>query len=252
MSVTVRPTVITGNWKMYKTISEAVSFIEGLIPFASKTHAEVGLAVPFTILPSAAKAAQNSLIKVGAQNLNAEKEGAFTGEISGRMLTDAGASFVIVGHSERRRLFHETDAMINKKLKGALHAGLRTIVCIGETLEEHQQGKVQTVLQKQIEQSFEGITEEQLKNVILAYEPVWAIGTNQTATPEIAQKAHRFCREVMARKWGEIPAEKVVIQYGGSVKADNAASLLEQADVDGLLVGGASLSLDSFSKIIRL
>jgi triosephosphate isomerase (TIM) len=246
-----RPAVIVGNWKMYKTIAEAKIFIKGLMPVLKDISSQVGLAVPFTMITTAVQEAQSSPLAIGAQNIWDADEGAFTGEVSCRMVKDAGAAFVIVGHSERRRLFNESDALVNRKLKSALNLQLRAIVCVGETLEQYQQGKTNEVLQRQMRESLHGITAAQSTQVILAYEPVWAIGTGQTATPEGAQKVHQFCRKIAADLLGKEAASKLVIQYGGSVKPDNAAALLNQPDIDGLLVGGASLALESFIEIVR-
>lgn len=246
-----RPTVITGNWKMNKTISETRTFVSGLSVAAIYSTAKVGIAVPFTMIVAAAEAARGTVIAVGAQNVSDTIEGAYTGETSAGMVKDAGATFAIVGHSERRRLFHENNELVNRKAKVALDTGLQVIVCIGETPEQHKNGQAKTVVKEQLLKSFSGFTKEQMKQVILAYEPIWAVGTNQTATPEIAQDIHQFCRKVVAEQWGEAVADELVIQYGGSVTPDNAAALLEQPDVDGLLIGGASLSLESFSKIVQ-
>lgn len=246
-----RPTFIVGNWKMHKTIDEARAFIKGLIPYVRNCPLQVGLAVPFPAIQAAADEAKGSLIAIGAQNVNDHEEGAFTGEISCRMLKDAGATFVIIGHSERRKYFLESNMLVNKKIKRALKDGLQPIVCIGETLDQHQAGKTREVLKVQLVEGLEDLSLEELQKVILAYEPIWAIGTNHTATPELAQEIHHFCRSIMAEHWNAAAAECVIIQYGGSVKPENAAVLLAQPDVDGLLVGGGSLSLDSFSKIIN-
>jgi triosephosphate isomerase (TIM) len=245
-----RPTVITGNWKMNKTLAETRSFISGLGLVIAQSSFKVGLAVPFTGLFAAADAALETPIQIGAQNMSEFNAGAYTGEISCEMIKDAGASFVLLGHSERRHLFHEDNALINRKIKKALEFGVKPVFCIGETLAEHQSGKTQAVLSDQMAIGLDGITASQMKSLTLAYEPVWAIGTNQAATPEIAQETHAFCRQFLAKKWGQKVAEEMVIQYGGSVNPSNARDLLEQPDIDGLLIGGASLSLDSFSKII--
>lgn len=245
-----RPTIIVGNWKMHKTIAEAKSFVDKLAPSAANTKAGVWLAVPFTAIQASAEVAKPTRIVIGAQNAHEQESGAFTGEISCSMLKDAGASFVILGHSERRKLFHETDICINKKVKRALHDKLRPIVCVGETLEQHQAGQAFSVIEQQLSQSLKDLNSIEIENIILAYEPTWAIGTNLTATPEQAENIHKFCREFLSHQWTSSVAEKIVILYGGSVKPDNASALLRESDVDGLLVGGSSLSVDSFSKII--
>lgn len=248
-----RRVVIAGNWKMYKTIEEAVNYVETLASQALKSQAAVYLAVPFTAIDPTAKRVKelNAPFKIGAQNMNDASEGAFTGEIAARMLVDAGAAFVILGHSERRHLFHETDAFINKKVKRALAEKLPPIVCVGETLDERTEGRLEEVLKTQILQSLKGVTAKALGSVILAYEPVWAIGTGKVAQPQDALAAHQFCRAVVAEKWGEKAAQQLTILYGGSVKPENAAELLAQDHVDGLLVGGASLSPQAFSQIIN-
>lgn len=246
-----RPTVITGNWKMYKTIPEATAFIQELIPLVKKATVQVYLAVPFTALRAAADCAKKSPIVIGAQNMHDATEGAFTGEIAGRMLKDAGARFVILGHSERRRLFKESNAFINRKVKRALAEGLQPVVCIGETLEEREANQTEEVLSRQLLESLADVTDEQLEQLMIAYEPVWAIGSDRPATPEIAQEVQAQCRKKMAQQWGKAVAEKIVIQYGGSVNPENAHALLKQPDIDGLLIGGASLSVATFSEIIN-
>ena len=247
----MRSRKIIGNWKMYKTIAEAKAFVASLAFVASNNPVQIGLAVPYTMISAAAEAARGTLISIGAQNVNWEEEGAFTGEISCRMLKDAGASFTLVGHSERRHIFHESDALVNQKVKRVLHNQMSCVLCVGETLEERQQGKTQEVLKKQLLQDLQGVSPDQMNLVTLAYEPVWAIGTGETATPEVAQEAHRFCRSLIAQQWGDSIAEHLIIQYGGSVKPENAAALLDQPDIDGFLVGGASLALDSFIRILQ-
>ena len=244
-----RPTVIAGNWKMYKTIEEATTFVETLPPLVGKSQAAVYLAVPFTALH--AVASLKGPFTIGAQNMHDAAEGAFTGEVSGAMLREAGAHFVILGHSERRHIFHESNAFINKKVKRALKEGLEPIVCVGETLEAHEAGETEAVLKDQLLGSLEGLSPEEVVKLIIAYEPVWAIGTGKVAHPDDAEAAHKYIRRVIGEKWGEKVAEGLVIQYGGSVKPDNAAALLIKSDVDGLLVGGASLSAESFSQIIK-
>lgn len=246
-----RVPVIAGNWKMYKTIGDSVDFIKKLIPLVETSQPKVYLAVPFTALKAAADAAKGSKVVIGAQNMNDATEGAFTGEIAGKMLVDAGAQFVILGHSERRQLFKETNEIINKKIKRALSVKLQPILCVGETLQERENGKMEEVLQEQLSKSLDGILSAQLTTMIIAYEPVWAIGTGKTSTPEDAQAMHHFCREFIAKTWGKETADQIIIQYGGSVKPENVKSLMEQPDIDGVLVGGASLSLESFVKIVN-
>ncbi|MCH9625246.1 MAG: Triosephosphate isomerase [Chlamydiales bacterium] len=248
-----RPVIITGNWKMYKTIEESLSFVKTLSPLIAKSQATVFLAVPFTAIDPTVKCFKElkAAVSVGAQNMNDCEEGAFTGEIAGKMLVGVGAKFVILGHSERRHVFNETNAFINRKVKRALKDKLQPVVCVGETLEQRQAGTTEEVLKNQLLESLEGLSEEEIAKLILAYEPVWAIGTGQVAHPSDAQTAHLFCRGVIASAWGELAAQSVVIQYGGSVKPENAADLLAQDDIDGLLVGGASLSAESFGQIIN-
>jgi len=237
--------LIVGNWKMHKTLLEARQFIETLAPKLSKSQATVCLAVPFTALPLAASLVQSlkAPLLIGAQNMHEAPEGAFTGEISATMLLDAGAGFVLIGHSERRHLFHESNATINQKLKRAFAEGLQPILCVGETLEEREQNKTEEVLRKQLKESLEGISD--LSGLILAYEPVWAIGTGKVAHPDDAEKAHHFCKK-------ELKKPDLPMLYGGSVNPDNAADLLAKPAVDGLLVGGASLSPKTFYQIINM
>lgn len=246
-----RRIIIAGNWKMYKTIPESIRYLRTLLPALIDSPLQPYLAVPFTAIHSAAELCKDTPVVVGAQNMHDAEAGAFTGEIAARMIQDAGARFVILGHSERRRHFHETNAFINKKVKRALDSGLQPILCVGETAKEHEDGQAAAVITKQIREGLEGVTAEQASVLILAYEPVWAIGTSLTASPEIAQKVHSLCRSVLAELFGKEQAEKISIIYGGSVTPATAAGLLEQPDVDGLLVGSASLDADNFLKIIQ-
>lgn len=247
-----RPVVITGNWKMYKTIEQAVEFIKELIPAVKNTTSSVYLAVPFTAIKAAADAAQETNIVIGAQNVHSATEGAFTGEIATIMLVEAGARFVILGHSERRRLFHETNEMINKKMERVILDNLQPILCVGETAEEREQGKTEQALAAQLKECLAGFKSAQLKDLILAYEPVWAIGTGLTASPEIAQNAIQLCRAWLEENIGKRVAQSTIIQYGGSVGPENAKELLDQPDIDGLLLGGACLSVETFSKIVNV
>lgn len=251
MSQISRSPLIIGNWKMFKTIVEARIFVSSLALAINQTGIQIGLAVPFTMIAAAAEVARGTSIAIGAQNLFEENEGPFTGEVSPLHLKDAGASFVLVGHSERRRLFHEDDAQINKKIKLALANDLRVVMCVGETLEEYEGGQRCVVLEKQIKNGLTGVHEELLVNLVIAYEPVWAIGTGRTATPEIAEEAHQFCRKTISNLFNEKVAHNLLIQYGGSVNLENAIALLDQPDIDGLLIGGASLNIDVFTKIIQ-
>jgi triosephosphate isomerase len=243
-------TIIAGNWKMHKSIEETREFIHTLAPQISDSKNQVFLAIPYTAIQEAAKAAQGK-ITIGAQNMHWASEGAFTGEISGKMLKDAGAKFVILGHSERRTVFGEENRVINKKILHALEVGLQPLVCVGETEKERERGLTEEILDAQLTQCFEGVKEKQMKQIVLAYEPVWAIGTGLTATPQQAQEMHLFCRELLANRYAKDVIEHLPILYGGSVNPSNIRSLLEQPDIDGALVGGASLSVDSFSQIVN-
>jgi len=236
---------------MHKTIQESVDFIKQLGTSLTSEQPAVYLAVPFTAIHAAVEAARPFSIVVGAQNMNSVAEGAFTGEIAGGMIKEAGAQFVILGHSERRRLFNETNQIVNQKVLRALKDNLDFILCVGETAEERDAGKTEEILKEQIEMSLEGVAQEQFTHIILAYEPIWAIGTSQTASPEIAAKMHAHAREIIKAKWGEEVSTHLRILYGGSVKVENANELMSQPDIDGLLVGGASLSVASFRKIIE-
>lgn len=246
-----RPTVIAGNWKMHKTLQESENFIKELAPSVSHSTATLILFVPFTAIRTASEATAGTNILIGAQNMNDASEGAFTGEIAADMLVEAGAKFVLLGHSERRHIFGESDAFINKKIKRALSTSLIPILCIGETLEQKEAGNTQNILKEQLTQSLEGIAPEQIASLFIAYEPVWAIGSGKTATCEQAQEVHAFCRQTIAALWGEESAQTIAILYGGSVKPDNANNLMKEPDIDGLLVGGAALSADSFAHIVN-
>jgi triosephosphate isomerase len=238
---------IVGNWKMYKTGAEARTFVAALAPEISATKRRVMLAVPFTAI----EAAKGTKIAIGAQNMHDQVEGAFTGEISARMLKASGATFVLLGHSERRQYFLETNPFIHRKLMRALHEGLTPILCIGELLQERESGNHEKVLKLQLEECLQGLNAAQAAQVIIAYEPVWAIGTGKTATPEIAEGVHRFIRHWLGERFGKETSEKISLLYGGSVKPDNIAALMQQPDIDGVLVGGASLDVKSFAQIIN-
>jgi triosephosphate isomerase len=243
--------IISGNWKMFKTGKEAQKYLEEFIPLIKAAHAEVMLGVPFTSIRPAAEVAQGSNVQIGAQNMHEAIEGAFTGEISAPMLKEAGATFVILGHSERRNIFKESSTLIQKKVVRALSEGLKVILCLGELEEEREKGLTENVLRAQIEESLKDVSTASFKDLIVAYEPVWAIGTGKTATDEMAQSAHRFCRSVIAEKWGAECAEGLRILYGGSVKPENIAGLMAQPDIDGALVGGASLKAPIFSQVVN-
>lgn len=243
--------IIAANWKMYKTLEETETFIDDFIPKVVDSPARILIAVPYTSIHSAALKATGSKLVIGAQNMNDASEGAFTGEISAKMLVDAGARFVIIGHSERRRYFNESNQFINLKVKQALANGLQPLLCIGETLAEREAAETEDVLATQIAESLQDLTAENLQTLIIAYEPVWAIGTDMTATPEIAQETHLFCREYITQHWGADIASRIPLLYGGSVKAETAPALLAQKDINGLLVGGASLQANSFAAIVN-
>ena len=249
----MRSPIMAGNWKMYKTARETAEFVDRFKPFVSKIdHCEIVI-FPATInVPSAVAAAGQSNVAIGGQNIYWGKEGAFTGEISAEMLHAAGAAWVLVGHSERRNtVCHETDADVLKKTQAALAAGLRPIICVGERLDEHKGGKTSEVLVRQFAAGVAGLTEEQFAQIVIAYEPVWAIGTGQTATPEIASSAHQLIRSEAEKRFGAEAANGLRILYGGSVKPDNVEGLMRQPEIDGALVGGASLDPESFFKIVK-
>ena len=247
----MRRKVIAGNWKMNMLPGEAIEFITELEPLVKDTKNEVILCVPYTDLFYALLTAQNTNIKIGAQNMHFEEKGAYTGEVSGKMLKSINVEYVIIGHSERRQYFNETDETVNKKIKAAFANGLKPIVCVGETLEQREAGKTVEIITKQTELALEGLTNEQVKNTIIAYEPIWAIGTGKTATSEDANNSIKEIRNKIADIYGKDVAEEVIIQYGGSVKSTNAKELFEMSDIDGGLVGGASLKAEEFSKIVN-
>lgn len=246
-----REHIITGNWKMYKTVEEAAEFVKGLMPVIESIPFKVFLAVPFTAIQPLVIEKGNSPLVIGAQNMNDAEQGAFTGEIAARMLLDVGAQFVLLGHSERRHFYHEDNAFINRKIKRAIQDGLRPVLCVGETEDEHEADQARQVIETQLKECLDGIDPESLEHLIVAYEPIWAIGSGNSATPEMAQDMHHFCRECLSQILTPDIAEKIVIQYGGSVNASNAQALLDQPDIDGLLIGGASLSLESFTQIVN-
>ena len=248
----MRRPVIAGNWKMYKTQAATRAFFEAFHPLVAHSHGcEIIVAPPFTALSAAVEAARGSAILIAAQNAHWEREGAFTGEISMPMLVEAGCRGVIIGHSERRHLFGETDESVNRKVRAALAANLTPIVCVGELLAEREAGLTHAVLKRQFEGGLASLTEADFSRILLAYEPVWAIGTGRTATPEIAADAHRFLRGLAAAQFSSERASALRILYGGSVKPDNIKGLMAQADIDGALVGGASLDPKSFAAIVN-
>ncbi|HEY3929580.1 MAG TPA: triose-phosphate isomerase [Candidatus Koribacter sp.] len=247
-----RKKIIAGNWKMYKTPQQAREFVKAFLPLvAGHTRDEMVLCPPFVSLIAVVEACKGSNVMVGAQNMHWEKEGAFTGECSPTMLVAEGVTHVILGHSERRQYFNETDDMVNRKLEVALEHGLTPIVCVGEVLEEREAGLTEDVLRRQCSVAFRGISAKKATKMVIAYEPVWAIGTGKTATPEIAEDAHLVIRHEAEKSFGKPFANVLRIQYGGSVKPDNAHALMSQPDIDGALVGGASLDPQSFAKIVK-
>jgi triosephosphate isomerase len=249
----MRKPVIAGNWKMYKTVSESVDTALTLKPLvANANHCEVVIAPVFTAIKTVADRLEGSNIRVAGQNCSTEMdEGAHTGEINAEMLLDAGAAYVIIGHSERRHYYCETDSFVRKKAQAAIVAGLSVIVCVGETLEQRDQNNAESVVSGQLEGGLSGLTASDLDRIIVAYEPVWAIGTGRTATPEQAQEMHAFIRRVFAQRHSKDAADGLRVLYGGSVKPDNIKGLMAQPDIDGALVGGASLQADSFSQIVN-
>jgi triosephosphate isomerase len=250
--VSDRTPLIAGNWKMYKTEAQAEEYIQALLPrLGAVSGVDVGICVPFTDLRAMVDSARGSRVEVYAQNMHAEPEGAYTGEISPPMLAETGAHGVVLGHSERRALFGETDRALALKLPAALNAGLHPILCVGESETERAAGDTERKLRQQIRDDLAGLSDEQLPGVAIAYEPIWAIGTGQTATPEQAQDAVAFVRALIADRAGAEISEQVRILYGGSVNPDNASLLLGLPDVDGALVGGASLQADTFASIVQ-
>jgi triosephosphate isomerase len=251
-----RRRIMAANWKMYKTAQQTAEFLTQFRPLLDNLHhgrdgaCEVVLFPPALSIPAAVSGAAGSRIKIGGQNIYWEREGAFTGEISAPMLAAAGAAYALVGHSERRQYFCESDAQVLKKAQAALSAGLKPLICVGERLEEHKGGQTREVLIRQFAGGIAGLTEEEFTQIAIAYEPVWAIGTGQTATPQIAADAHRMIRAEAGKRYGDSAAEQLPILYGGSVKPDNIVGLMAEPAIDGVLVGGASLDPQSFAKIV--
>ena len=248
----MRRPLYAANWKMHKTGAETRMFFSDFLPAVSgRKEVEIMIAPPFTALADALDADEDGKVIIAAQNMHFEAKGAFTGEISAAMLVELGCPAVILGHSERRHVFNETDWMINKKIKAALEAGLQPVFCIGEKLEQREIGNTEVVLAEQLDAGFEGIEASDLGDLVIAYEPVWAIGTGHTATPGQAQEAHAFIRSKLEENYGAATASGLRILYGGSVKPSNIADLMAQPDVDGVLVGGASLEAESFAAIVN-
>ena len=243
---------MAANWKMYKTPQQAQDFLRAFLPMV-ENHArdEIAICPPFVCLPAVVEALAGQSIGVGGQNLHWEKEGAYTGEVSAAMLVAVGCTHVIIGHSERRQYFGETDDTVNRKLKAALAAGLTPIVCVGEVLQERESGKTEDVLCRQCLRGLSSISGEEARRLVIAYEPVWAIGTGKTATPQIAAEAHAVIRAEAAKFLGKSAAENMRILYGGSVKPENAKALMSEPEIDGALVGGASLDPKSFAAIVK-
>ena len=247
----MRKYVIAGNWKMNNTPAEAAALIEEMKPLVADAKCDVVLCVPFVDIAASVEAAKGSNIKIGAENVHFKASGAYTGEISAEMLTACGVEYVVIGHSERRQYFGETDQTVNLRTLAALNAGLKAIVCVGETLEQRELGYTETLLKYQTKMALTNVTEEQLKNVIIAYEPVWAIGTGVTATDDQADEGNGFVRAAVAEMFGETAAEEITVQYGGSMNAKNAEGLLAKPNVDGGLIGGASLKAEDFSVVVH-
>lgn len=250
MTSETRP-IIVGNWKMYKILPEAIDFVEKLAPSVAESQADVKLAVPFTLIRDLAKKVAGTKFQIGAQNMNDASEGAFTGEVSARMLRDAGAAFVLLGHSERRQYYKESGASINKKVKRALSDGLDVILCTGETFDEHESQQIEAALEKQLLESLEGLSSEDFERVTIAYEPIWAVGSGKAAEPADVAQENDAIRAIVAKTWGKKVGESLKILYGGSVTASNAKQFLSEKNINGVLVGSASLNVADFGKIIR-
>ncbi|MCL2760943.1 MAG: triose-phosphate isomerase [Desulfuromonadales bacterium] len=247
-----RVPIIAGNWKLFKTSKEAIELASGLLPLVkNKSNVEIIISPVFTVLERVSKVIAGSNIKLAAQDCFWEEEGAFTGEVSPSMLLDAGCSHVIIGHSERRQYFGETDETVNKKLKAALSKGLTVILCVGETLQEREMGKTFDLLQKQLKGGLSGISSNSFDKIIIAYEPVWAIGTGKTATDQQAEEVHAFIRSEIGSFYSSLVADNIRILYGGSVKPENISGLISQKNIDGALVGGASLQVESFAALVN-
>jgi triosephosphate isomerase len=249
----MRKAIIAGNWKMYKTIPDALEFVRAFKPLVvASTHCEIVIAPPFTAIKSVSARLEGSNVEVAAQDVAPEPgPGAFTGEVSASMLKDAGAQWVIIGHSERRQYYGETDDSVNSKIRAAIAGGLSPIVCVGERLEERDAGRAEQVVEAQLSGGMRNLTASEASRIIIAYEPIWAIGTGRTATPETAQQMHAFIRFRVAAMFGDGLAGMTRILYGGSVKPENIVALMNQVDIDGALVGGASLEPDSFARIVN-
>lgn len=247
----MRKPIIAGNWKMHKTIAEAVEFVNDIKDKVNNTDVEAVICAPFTLLKDLKEATKGTNIKIGAQNMHYAEQGAFTGEISAPMLKELNIDYVVLGHSERRQYFNETNETVNKKVVKALEAGIDPILCVGETLEEREASETKNVCKEQTEKALVGVSAEDMKKVVIAYEPVWAIGTGKTATAEDANDVIAYIREVVKGLYGEEISEEVRIQYGGSVKPSNVAEIMNQSDIDGALVGGASLLASDYTELVN-
>jgi triosephosphate isomerase (TIM) len=249
--IKMRKPIIAGNWKMHKTIAEAVEFVNDIKDKVNNTDVEAVICAPFTLLKDLKEATKGTNIKIGAQNMHYEDKGAFTGEVSAPMLNELNIDYVVLGHSERRQYFNETNETVNKKVLKALEAGIDPILCIGETLEEREADKTKDKCRVQVEKALENVSKDDMKKVVIAYEPIWAIGTGKTATAEQANDVIAYVREVVKGLYGEEISEEVRIQYGGSVKPSNVAEIMNQSDIDGALVGGASLQPADFTELVN-
>lgn len=247
----MRKPIIAGNWKMHKTIAEAVEFVNDIKDKVNNTDVEAVICAPFTLLKDLKEATKGTNIKIGAQNMHYAEQGAFTGEISAPMLKELNIDYVVLGHSERRQYFNETNETVNKKVVKALEEGIDPILCVGETLEEREASETKNVCKEQTEKALVGVSAEDMKKVVIAYEPVWAIGTGKTATAEDANDVIAYIREVVKGLYGEEISEEVRIQYGGSVKPSNVAEIMNQSDIDGALVGGASLLASDYTELVN-
>ena len=247
----MRKPIIAGNWKMHKTIAEAVEFVNDIKDKVNNTDVEAVICAPFTLLKDLKEATKGTNIKIGAQNMHYAEQGAFTGEISAPMLKELNIDYVVLGHSERRQYFNETNETVNKKVVKALEEGIDPILCVGETLEEREASETKNVCKEQTEKALVGVSAEDMKKVVIAYEPVWAIGTGKTATAEDANDVIAYIREVVKALYGEEISEEVRIQYGGSVKPSNVAEIMNQSDIDGALVGGASLLASDYTELVN-
>ena len=247
----MRKIIIAGNWKMNKTCTETKEFFNELLPLIKGLDRNVIVGVPFTSIQTAVELTKGSIVKIAAQNMNPNESGAYTGEVSPLMLKDLNVEYVILGHSERRAYYNESDEFINEKVKSALKHNIKPILCIGENLEQREKGITTDVVKEQLLKDLKDLTKEEIVNVVIAYEPIWAIGTGKTATPEMAQEVHKFIRDLLTNLYSKEIADEVTIQYGGSMKPSNVVELLAQADIDGGLIGGASLEPESFKSLIE-